>query len=62
VIELTVVVQVSQVHINNVCAFGGIGRFEGFLYASPGQQTAQLNAGKSLAFAWFYEFTGFNGI
>jgi len=48
--ELTVVVQVSQVHIDNVRAFCRIGRFEGFLNAGAGQQAAQLNAGESLAF------------
>ena len=57
--ELTVVVQVSQVHIDNVRAFCGIGRFEGFLNAGTGQQTAQLNARKRLAFPWFNEFAGF---
>ncbi|SBM19012.1 Uncharacterised protein [Klebsiella oxytoca] len=60
--ELTVVVQISQVHIDNVCAFSRICRLEGFLYAGTGQQAAQLNARKSLAFARFNEFTGFNCI
>ena len=60
--ELTVVVQVSQVHIDNISAFSGISRFEGFFYASTGQQTTQFNASKCLAFTRFYEFTRFNRV
>ncbi len=43
--ELTVVVQVSQVHIDNVRAFCGIGRFESFLNAGTGGKPATLSTG-----------------
>ena len=59
VVELTVVVQVSQVHIDNIRAFCGISRFEGFLNTGASQQAAQFNARKRLAFTWFNEFAGF---
>ena len=60
--ELTVAIQESQVHVGYVCAFSGVSRLEGFLYASTGQQATQLNARKRLAFTWFNEFAGFNRI
>ncbi|ABV14763.1 hypothetical protein CKO_03686 [Citrobacter koseri ATCC BAA-895] len=60
--ELTVVVQVSQVHIDNISTFSRVGGFEGFLYTSAGQQAAQFNACECLAFTRFNEFTGFNRI
>lgn len=48
--ELTVAIQESQVHVGYVCAFSGVSRLEGFLYASTGQQATQLNARKRPAF------------
>ncbi len=33
--ELTVVVQIGQVHINNISAFSGVSRLEGFLNTGP---------------------------
>lgn len=44
--ELTVAIQEGQVHVGYVCAFSGVSRLEGFLYASTGQQATQLNARK----------------
>ncbi|MNL48711.1 hypothetical protein D3C87_1715880 [compost metagenome] len=61
-IELAVVVQEGQVHIDNVSAFSGVGRFEGFLNAGTGQQATQFNARECLAFTWFNEFARFNRI
>ncbi|SAE80713.1 Uncharacterised protein [Enterobacter cloacae] len=60
--ELTVVVQVSQVHIDNISAFSGVSRFEGFLNTGTGQQATQLYACECLAFTWFNEFAGFNRV
>ncbi|MNZ86467.1 hypothetical protein D3C78_1052880 [compost metagenome] len=62
VVELTVVVQVVHVGIYHVRAFARVGRFEGFLNASTGQQTTHFNARKCLAFARFNELTGFDSV
>ena len=60
--ELAIVVQIGQVHINNISAFSRVSRLEGFLNTGTGQQTAQLNACECLAFTWFNEFAGFNRV
>lgn len=60
VLEFIVVVQVSQVYIDNISVFSGISRFEGFFYVSIGQQMMQFNVSKCLVFIWFYEFICFN--
>lgn len=59
VLEFIVVVQVSQVYIDNVCVFCGIGRFESFFNVGIGQQMVQFNVCKCLVFIWFNEFVGF---
>lgn len=58
--ELTVAIQEGQVHVGYVCAFSGIGRLEGFLYASTGQQATQQRA--QMRPLRFNEFAGFNRI